>query len=445
MLKYNIDSDFLKEIEYGMSNVKSCPNNACDYIFWENTQNSDMVKQHINSHLVESKFIKATDEGNDKDVRQYSITEIMNKTQESNSYLFKEILKIIKEPNKSVKNREIKNLDQELKLIEQKNKDAIKILTEAQEENETSEENIVPVPNLINHYETKIESKELKHLPNFSPNAAINKDATALKLIQFLKKIYGYIQQKKYKEEQCILIILEKLQDPNGRNPALEFTEMFIENYEQRYQKLPKFKDITKNLEEKYCSEMQPMIAMKNLYKIDKKEREENDQFAHRINILTKRAAITLSNADEKTRNIWQERTSLDIFLSKIKSHERDIILKMNRTRKIFGQRHLNLYEAVKELEIQKEKKELYEDKEQKNTPFNFIKQNKIETNEGKVHNPIRILGNNRKKWRARWKEINSTPDSNELPVSKDGTWLTKDYDNLEKPEKLEKQENHHQ
>ena len=123
------------------------------------------------------------------------------------------------------------------------------------------------------------------------------------------------------------------------------------------------------------------MNAMKKIHKINKEELEDNSQFAYRINLLTKRAAMTLSKADEKTRDIWQESKSLDIFLSKIKSHERNIILSVNRTRKMLGQKDLNLYEAVKELAKQKEKKDMYKEDEQTNKSSNHvIRQTKIET-----------------------------------------------------------------
>lgn len=370
--------------------IKLCPysrTTGCQYVFIEDTEDSILVKNHIQSHLfqsAESQYLKeiGTKTMTEK-LKHLTMAETIHQTQESNSYLIKEMFHLVNQKDDELKKTDMKRLTEEIRIIENANKKAFENLTKSTKDKNRTRENVIPVPDLTGNNNNKVENKELKHLPQFIPSLNSNKETTAYQLTRFLTKIYGYIKQRNYSDTAAILVLMDRLQPSQGRNPALEDTEMCIENYIETSGRQPTLKEITKNLEDKYCSEYHPENAKKRLEKLIKEEDEDNGQFAFRISSLVKRASLTVQ--DPKAREQWQVDTCLDIFISKIKNHERNLIQAENTTLRAMGMKELNMYEALKFLEEYKMKKDMYKEEPVTNKIKNHIvRQLKVDEEEHK-------------------------------------------------------------
>ena len=242
----------------------------------------------------------------------------------------KQIFDIVNQADGEKKKSNIRRLTEEMKLLKEKTKDDLSKLRKSDCNQESAEDNIIMVPDLSKNTEENIDSKELKELLEFDPSTYPNKEDTAMQLQRFLRKIYGFIRQKKYTDSAAVLVLMDRLQTSRGRNPALEHTEMCIDYYENKFGRQPTLKELTKNLENRYCSDFQPQNAMRKVDKITREEGEDDIQFVYRMTELVKRAAMTL---DENVRKEWKDNKCFEIFISRIKNYERNIILNENATR----------------------------------------------------------------------------------------------------------------
>ena len=341
--------------------IRSCPYKNCGYVYTNDNEETILGQGHIRTHLfenAESSYVKGIKKEDTKD-ENLTVTEALDRTQETNAYLLEQIFKLMNHTDEHAKRTDRKRIYEEMKLIGERNRENLKRCRDIEETPTQVEDNIVPVPDLSQNTQENIDNRDVRELPIFMVNSQSTSENTAFQLIQFLNKILSYIKQRRYTDGAGVLILTDRLQSSNGRNPAWEVTEMCIDYYVNKHNRQPTLKELTKNLEDRYCSELKPQNAMRRIDKITKEDHEDNNQFAYRISMLAKRAALTL-NAE--VREEWQENKSLELFISKISYQERNSILTELETRESIGKKPLNLYEAVNLLQKNKQRKEMYKE-----------------------------------------------------------------------------------